>query len=61
MTKENMWAGDFDRDYGEFYKKMSLNEEKFATEVIIFYNFWNMYRKIIYAASVVFFDSSFRL
>lgn len=25
MTKEDMWAGDFDRDYGEFYKKMSLN------------------------------------
>ena len=22
-----MWAGDFDRDYGEFYKKMSLNEQ----------------------------------
>ena len=60
-TKENMWAGDVDRDYGEFYKKMSLNQKKAATEVILFYNFWNFYRKLIYAITLVFFDDMFRL
>ena len=56
-----MWAGDVDKDFGEFYKKMTLNEEKTATEVIIFYNFWNMYRKLIYAITIVFFHDLFRL
>lgn len=56
-----MWAGDVDRDYGEFYKKMSLSEKKIATEGIIFYNFWNMYRKLIFAVTIVFFDDMFRL
>ena len=60
-TKENMWAGEVDRDYGEFYKKMSLNEEKAATEVIMFYNFWNIWRKLMYAVTIVFFDDMFRL
>lgn len=58
-TKEHMWAGDFDRDYGEFYKKMSLNEEKKATEVVIFLNFWNVWRKLMYALTIVFFDDMF--
>ena len=56
-----MWAGDVDRDFGEFYKKMSLNEEKIATEVIMFYNFWNIWRKLIYAVTLVFFHDMFRL
>ena len=59
-TKENMWAGNFDREYGEFYKKMTLNEELVAREVVVFLNFWNMYRKLIFAVTLVFFDS-FRL
>ena len=60
LTKENMWAGKFDRDYGEFYKKMTLNEDKVTREVVIFLNFWNMYRKLIFAVTLVFFES-FRL
>lgn len=60
-TKEHMWAGPVDRDYGEFYKKMSLQEKKIATEGIIFYNFWNMYRKLIYAITIVFFNGAFRV
>ena len=54
-----MWAGDADQDYGEFYKKMILNEDRMAIEIIIFYNFWNMYRKLIYAITVVFFFDVF--
>ena len=59
-TKENMWAGQFDRDYGEFYKKMILNEDIVTHEAVIFFNFWNMYRKLIFAITLVFFES-FRL
>ena len=55
-----MWAGSFDRDYGEFYKKLILNEDILAHEVVIFFNFWNMYRKLIFAITLVFFES-FRL
>ena len=60
-TKEHMWAGPVDRDYGEFYKKMSLQEKKIASEGIIFYNCWNLYRKLIYAITLVFYDDMFRL
>ena len=52
-----MWAGKFDRQYGEFYKKMTLNEELVAREVVVFLNFWNMYRKLIFAVTLVFFES----
>ena len=55
-----MWAGKFDRDYGEFYKKMTLNDYIVTHEVVVFYNFWNMYRKLMFAVTLVFFDS-FRL
>ena len=58
-TKEDQWAGDVDKDYGEFYKKMSLNEKKNANEVVLFYNFFNIYRKLVFAISLVYFNTSF--
>ena len=58
-TKEHMWAGPTDRKFGEFYKKMNMNEEKLPHELILFYNFWNMWRKLIIALSIVYFESNF--
>ena len=58
-TKENMWAGEFDRTYGELYKKMNLNEKERANEVVLFYCFWNLYKKLIFAISLVFYQDSF--
>ena len=58
-TKEHMWAGEFDRTYGEFYKKMDLNNKERAKEVVLFYCFWNLYRKLIYAVTLVFFHEHF--
>ena len=60
-TKEDQWAGPFDKDYGEFYKKMSLGGERVSTETILFLNFWGIWRKMMFAVTVVFFEDSFRL
>lgn len=60
-TKENQWAGSVDRDYGELYKKMSLNEEKCTKEAVLFGTFFNLWRKMAYAVSVVFYADNFRL
>ena len=59
QTKEHMWAGDFDRTYGEFYKKMNLNDKERAREVVLFYCFWNLYKKLIFAITLVFFQDHF--
>lgn len=61
FTKEDMWTGDVDQDYGEFYKKMNLNQRKVAKEAILFYNFFNLWRKLMFAITIVFFDEEFRL
>ena len=57
FSKERPWAGATDREYGEFYKKMNLNQKKVTKEAILFYNFWNIYRKLIFAISLVFFKN----
>ena len=57
FSKERPWAGAVDREYGEFYKKMNLNQKKVTKEAILFYNFWNIYRKLIFAISLVFFKN----
>ena len=31
-TKEHPHSGPFDRDYGEFYKKMNLNQKIYTSE-----------------------------
>ena len=59
QTKEHMWAGEFDRTYGEFYKKMDLSDKDRAKEVVLFYCFWNLYRKLIFAITLVFFHEHF--
>ena len=60
MTKENMWAGPVDRTLGEFYKKMSLDEKMIPHELMLFYNFWNLWRKLVFSISIVYFESAFR-
>lgn len=57
FSKEHPWAGTADKNYGEFYKKMNLNQKKVAREAILFYNFWNMYRKFLFAVCLVFFKN----
>lgn len=61
FTKEDMWSGAVDKDYGEFYKKMNLNQRKVAKEAVLFYNFFNIWRKLMFAITCVFFDNFFRL
>lgn len=60
FSKEHPWAGKADKNYGEFYKKMNLNQKKVPREAAIFYNFWNVYRKVLFAGSLIFFKN-FRL
>ena len=31
-TKEHPWAGPFDREFGEFYKKMNINPKQVPPE-----------------------------
>lgn len=59
-SKEHQWAGPTDRSLGEFYKKMNTNQKKVAKEAILFYNSWNIWRKVMYSATIVFFDDYFR-
>jgi len=61
FTKEDQWAGHLDRDFGEFYKKMNLNERKVAKEAVLFYSMWSLWRKLVFAITIVFFDDCFRL
>ena len=60
-TKEDSWAGPVDKDYGEFYKKMNLDKKTVNKESVLFYGLFNMYRKLMYATTLVFFDDFFRL
>lgn len=59
-TKEDQWAGSTDKTYGEFYKKMSLSERETSKEGIVFYNLFNMYRKLVMAVNFVFYQDSYR-
>jgi len=60
-TKEDEWAGPVDKDYGEFYKKMSLNKKKVPVESVLFHGLFSIYRKLLYSTTIVFFEDSFRL
>ena len=40
MTKEHPWAGPFDRDFGEFYKKTNINPIEVPSEQALFINFF---------------------
>jgi len=61
FTKEDQWRGAVDTDYGEFYKKMNLNQQKVAKEAVLFYNFFNLWRKLMFSITLVFFDVFFRI
>ena len=59
-TKEDQWAGEVDRDYGEFYKKMAMSERRVSKEAVLFGQFFNFWRKTAYALSIVFYHENFR-
>ena len=40
ITKEHPWAGPFDRDFGEFYKKTNINPIEVPSEQALFINFF---------------------
>lgn len=40
QTKENAGRSNFDQAYGEWYKKMALNDLIINREALFFYNFW---------------------
>ena len=61
FSKEDQWSGHVDRDYGEFYKKMNLNHQKVAREAVLFYSMWSLWRKLIFAITLIFFDEHFGL
>lgn len=56
-SKEHPWAGTADRNYGEFYKKMNLNQKRVPREAALFYNFWSIYKKLVFAICIVFFKN----
>ena len=60
-TKEDQWSGPLDKDYGEFYKKMSLSGKRVPVEAALFFNMWNIWRKMMFALTAVFFEDAFRL
>jgi hypothetical protein len=60
-TKENQWAGPIDQDYGEFYKKMNLNEKRVAKEATLFYGLFSVWRKLAFSISLVFYDQYFKV
>eukprot|EP00354_Favella_ehrenbergii_P005378 CAMPEP_0170456364 /NCGR_PEP_ID=MMETSP0123-20130129/4025_1 /TAXON_ID=182087 /ORGANISM="Favella ehrenbergii, Strain Fehren 1" /LENGTH=205 /DNA_ID=CAMNT_0010719821 /DNA_START=1868 /DNA_END=2485 /DNA_ORIENTATION=+ len=40
---------------------MNLNERKVAKEAVLFYSMWSLWRKLVFAITIVFFDDCFRL
>jgi len=58
-SPESPYQGRTDKAFGQFYKKMNLNEQKVPKEAILFYNSWNFWRKLMYAVTVVFFEDYF--
>lgn len=56
LTKESVGRSEFDQAYGEWYKKMAINEYINSKETIFFFNFWQTFRKVTFALTVIFFE-----